>query len=58
MNYKNETIIYKKKNNKLYQVIEREVDLASLDDELQELANGKIKNESKIKEINDIKNLL
>ena len=56
MNYKSEKTTYKKKSGKLYEVIEREVDLDSLNEEMAELENMKAKKQERIAELTSIKN--
>lgn len=56
MNYLSENITYKKKSGKLIEVIEREVDVNSLDKEIVETQNAKDKNEEKITLLQSIKN--
>ena len=56
MNYRNEKTTYKKKDGKIFEVIEREIDLDSLDEEILELQNQKTSKQERITELNTIKN--
>lgn len=58
MVFLNEQIEYKKKAGKIYQIITKEIDPNSITDELRELNNSKAEKDAKIKELNDLKNLI
>lgn len=57
MVFLNEKIEYKKIGTKLSQIITREIDPASIDDEINELDNVKAEKENRKVELNLIKNL-
>lgn len=57
MNFINEITEFKKVSGKLYQIITREIDPASIDDEINELDNVKAEKENRKVELNLIKNL-
>lgn len=58
MKYLNQAITYIKKDGKIYEIIEKEIDLSSLDNDIIEIKNNRDSEYLKMLEVQEIKDKL
>ena len=55
MNYKNEKITYKKENGKLYEIIKKEIDISSLDNDILKIENRRDNEYNRLLELREVR---